>query len=110
MHSYRLIEGMSCGSVPVIIADEFVPPFHELLDWSEFAVFIPESKIYSIHSILNRFNDTQIEKMQAKALQVYRNYFSSTERHVYRTLEIISRRLTEYNYLMSPKPRNKKGD
>jgi len=48
--SIRLFETMQAGRVPVIISDEWVSPHG--LPWSEFAVFIPESRVDDIPQIL----------------------------------------------------------
>lgn len=48
--SIRLFETLRAGRVPVIISDDWVSP--RGLPWSEFAVFIPESKVSEIPQIL----------------------------------------------------------
>lgn len=48
--SYRIFEAMAAGRVPVIIADEWVPP--DGPDWGSFSLQIPESQIDLIPQIL----------------------------------------------------------
>lgn len=50
--SIRIFETMKAGRVPVIISDEWVSP--RGLPWSDFAVFIPESRVEEIPRILEK--------------------------------------------------------
>lgn len=45
-NSYRVYEAMQTGRVPVIIADDFVPP--AALPWDRFALFVPEAEVASL--------------------------------------------------------------
>ena len=49
--SMRLFEAMSMGRAPVIISDEWVPPFGA--DWDSFSIRVAESEIEQIPSILH---------------------------------------------------------
>src|SRR5690606_14285038 len=48
--SIRIFETMKAGRVPVIISDQWVGP--PGLPWSDFSVFIPESRVDEIPMIL----------------------------------------------------------
>ncbi|MCD9639169.1 hypothetical protein HAX54_023526, partial [Datura stramonium] len=52
VNSPRVVEAISYGCVPVIISDNFVPPFLETLNWETFAVFVQEKDIPNLKSIL----------------------------------------------------------
>lgn len=52
VHSPRIVEAIFSECVPVIISDNYVPPFFEVLKWEAFSVFIRERDIPSLRSIL----------------------------------------------------------
>jgi hypothetical protein len=69
----RIYEVMQAGRVPVIIADQWVPP--NGLDWNEFAVFVPENDVANIPSILEA-EEPNWEKKARRAREVWENYFA----------------------------------
>ncbi|KAH7658718.1 Xylogalacturonan beta-1,3-xylosyltransferase protein [Dioscorea alata] len=52
VNSPRIVEAIYYECVPVIIADHFVPPFDEVLDWSAFSVIVAENDIPNLKDIL----------------------------------------------------------
>ncbi|CAI9093533.1 OLC1v1029045C1 [Oldenlandia corymbosa var. corymbosa] len=52
VNSPRVIEAIFYDCVPVIISDNFVPPFFETFKWESFAVFVPEKDIPNLKNIL----------------------------------------------------------
>ncbi|KAG5562547.1 hypothetical protein RHGRI_005321 [Rhododendron griersonianum] len=52
VNSPRVVEAIFYECVPVIISDNFVPPFFDILNWESFAVFVPEKDIPNLKSIL----------------------------------------------------------
>ena len=43
--SFRLYESIELGTVPVYISDDFVLPFEEEINWTDFAVLIKKIKL-----------------------------------------------------------------
>ncbi|XP_038987629.1 probable glycosyltransferase At5g03795 [Phoenix dactylifera] len=52
VNSPRIVEAIYYECVPVIIADNFVLPFDEVLDWSAFSVVVAEQDIPNLKNIL----------------------------------------------------------
>eukprot|EP00262_Sarcandra_glabra_P014371 TRINITY_DN4200_c1_g1_i1.p1 TRINITY_DN4200_c1_g1~~TRINITY_DN4200_c1_g1_i1.p1 ORF type:complete len:602 (-),score=89.69 TRINITY_DN4200_c1_g1_i1:402-2207(-) len=52
VNSPRIVEAIYYECVPVIIADNFVLPFEEVLDWSAFSVIVEEKNIPKLKDIL----------------------------------------------------------
>ncbi|KAK4822697.1 hypothetical protein QYF61_019606 [Mycteria americana] len=59
-----LSDVLQAGCVPVIIADSYILPFSEVLDWKRASVVIPEEKMPEMYSILQSVPQRQIEEMQ----------------------------------------------
>ncbi|RLW09879.1 hypothetical protein DV515_00002362, partial [Chloebia gouldiae] len=59
-----LSDVLQAGCVPVIIADSYILPFSEVLDWKRASVVIPEEKMPEMYSILQSIPQRQIEEMQ----------------------------------------------
>ena len=71
--SIRLFETLRAGRVPVIISDEFVCPAG--VDWTKFAVFVPESRVSEIPQILEQ-EEAYWEAKSAAARQVWKENFA----------------------------------
>jgi hypothetical protein len=54
--SPRLIEGIWFGCVPVILADNYDLPLSHILDWSKFAIIIPEADAAQLFTRLRAAN------------------------------------------------------
>ncbi|CAK8533941.1 unnamed protein product [Lathyrus sativus] len=52
VHTPRIVEAIFSECVPVIISDNYVPPFFEVLKWETFSVFVRESDVPSLREIL----------------------------------------------------------
>jgi len=84
LFSYRFAEILSAGAVPVVYADDWLPPFNtpnvskkQAFDWSNCAVFIPESKYNKTLDIIRAIPITKRCKMQQCAVGAWERYASS---------------------------------
>ncbi|XP_072960449.1 probable glycosyltransferase At3g07620 [Typha angustifolia] len=65
VNSPRLVESIFYECVPVIIADNYVPPFFEVLNWEAFSVIIPEKDVHRLKELL-----LSIPREKYRALQM----------------------------------------
>lgn len=72
--SIRLYETLALGRVPVIIADDWVPP--EGPDWSRFCLFWPEGRVAGLIEFLQRHDDSW-EEMSCAAREAYSKFFAA---------------------------------
>lgn len=77
--SYRLLEAMSFGCIPIILADGLVLPFDRIVPWEEFSLHMPESRISEIPGFLARMPAHRISAMQGSVYRVYRQYFAGIQ-------------------------------
>ncbi len=76
MFSYRLMETMAMGVVPIIISDGWQLPFEDMLDWSEFSIRVREDDISTLSSVIEAHRDRACE-MSAKVYDVYHKYMAT---------------------------------
>uniref|UniRef100_A0A7N0ZV60 Exostosin GT47 domain-containing protein n=1 Tax=Kalanchoe fedtschenkoi TaxID=63787 RepID=A0A7N0ZV60_KALFE len=74
VNSPRVVEAIFFECVPVIISDNFVPPFFEILNWESFAVFVPEKDIPDLKTILLSIPNKRYVEMQQRVKKVQRHF------------------------------------
>ncbi|GAB4835009.1 hypothetical protein Ancab_033276 [Ancistrocladus abbreviatus] len=74
VNSPRIVEAIYYECVPVIIADNFVPPLNEVLDWNAFSVIVAEKDIPKLKEILLAIPLRQYLKMLANLKMVQRHF------------------------------------
>jgi glucuronyl/N-acetylglucosaminyl transferase EXT2 len=98
----NLLEAMATNCIPVIVADNFVMPFSEIIDWNLAAITIRESDFHSIMSILKAVSETKVMEMQKQVKFLYEKYFRSLEQIVLTVLDELNDRVFPHlskNYL-----------
>ncbi|GAB2300842.1 hypothetical protein Dimus_034876 [Dionaea muscipula] len=74
VNSPRIVEAIYYECVPVIIADNFVPPLDQVLDWSAFSVILPEKDIPKLKEILLAIPLKRYLKMLANLKMLQRHF------------------------------------
>ena len=74
--SFRIMEAMQYGSIPVIITDNLVWP-HDI-NPASYAIIIPESNVHKIHEILSSVSEVEI-KAKADSLKYWYNQIFTYE-------------------------------
>nr|DAD35617.1 TPA_asm: hypothetical protein HUJ06_006257 [Nelumbo nucifera] len=79
VNSPRVVEAIFYECVPVIISDNFVPPFFEVLDWEAFSVILPEKDIPNLKDILLSISHKKYLAMQLNVKKVQRHFLWHTK-------------------------------
>ncbi|XP_008787956.2 probable glycosyltransferase At5g03795 [Phoenix dactylifera] len=74
VNSPRIVEAIYYECVPVIIADNFVLPFDEVLDWSTFSVVIAEKDIPNLKDILLKIPLRRYITMQMNVKKLQKHF------------------------------------
>lgn len=74
VNSPRIVEAIYYECVPVIIADNFVLPFDDVLDWSAFSVVVAEKDIHDLKNILLRVSPRRYGFMHENVKRVQRHF------------------------------------
>lgn len=91
LNSFRCVEAMQYGSIPVYISDQHINPFD--LDFNEYGVLVNESDKDNIHEILTSLSPIEIINKQDRLKEVYEsNYTYEGAKN-----QIIKHLATEYN-------------
>lgn len=74
VNSPRIVEAIFHECVPVIISDNFVPPFFEVLDWESFAVIVLEKDIPNLKNILVSISEEKYIEMNKRVKKVQQHF------------------------------------
>ncbi|KAL2926405.1 hypothetical protein RDABS01_023622 [Bienertia sinuspersici] len=74
VHTPRVVESIFYECIPVIISDNYVPPFFEVLNWEAFAVFVNEKDILNLRNILLSITEERYLEMQYNLRRVQRHF------------------------------------
>ncbi|KAF4383724.1 hypothetical protein G4B88_020046 [Cannabis sativa] len=72
--SPRVVEAINAGCVPVILSQSYSLPFSDVLDWTQFSIEIPISKIPDIKKILQAVPNEQYLKLYKRVSKVKRHF------------------------------------
>ncbi|XP_076953161.1 putative glycosyltransferase At5g03795 [Bidens hawaiensis] len=75
VNSPRIVEAIYYECVPVIIADNFVPPLNEVLNWSAFSVIVAENDIPKLKDILEAIPMKRYHMMQNNVKMLQRHFY-----------------------------------
>jgi hypothetical protein len=80
LFSYRLPEVMSCGSIPVVMADKWVLPFSPLLmNWSDSIVILPQDLANQTVEILQSMPLEERCRRRQRVVELYDKYLKTGE-------------------------------
>jgi len=103
MYSYRLAEAMAAGAIPILVGDNAVLPFEDLIDWRSFAIVVPEKDVLDIPAIARSFTPAALRAMRCKMYDVYVRYFAGGQNAtVDETIDLLRGRL--FGFDATPQP------
>ncbi|XP_022965720.1 probable glycosyltransferase At3g07620 isoform X3 [Cucurbita maxima] len=74
VHTPRVIEAILNECIPVIISDNYVPPFFEVLNWESFSVFVKERDIPNLRDILLSIPEENYLAMHSRVKMVQQHF------------------------------------
>lgn len=94
--SFRFLEALQAGCIPVLLSNTWVLPFHPHIDWRRAAVWGDERLLLQIVDTIRSISPARIMEMRQQTQMIWERYFSSIEKIVFTTFEIIRERLPGY--------------
>uniref|UniRef100_A0A7C9FBK8 Exostosin GT47 domain-containing protein n=1 Tax=Opuntia streptacantha TaxID=393608 RepID=A0A7C9FBK8_OPUST len=104
VNSPRVVEAIFYGCVPVIISDNFVPPFLETLNWESFAVFVAEKDIPNLKNILLSIPQKTYFRMHMRVRKVQQHFLWHPQPVKYDLFHMILHSIW-YNRVFQSRPR-----
>lgn len=90
--SFRIVEALLNGSIPVILSDDYVLPMSDKLKWEDYCVVVKEKDLMSLDKILS---EIPVEKLRAMATSI------SLSRQLFQKefiMSYITEKLSDMNY------------
>ncbi|XP_016769739.2 exostosin-1 isoform X1 [Apis mellifera] len=91
--SFRFLEALRAGCIPVILSNGWALPFHERIDWTQAVIFSDERLLLQIPDIVRSVSNVHILKLRQQTQFLWERYFSSIEKIVFTVFENIRERL-----------------
>jgi hypothetical protein len=67
--SFRFVEALLHGSIPVLLADDYVLPFADQVRWDDYAIVVPESQSLDVVGLLRALPAERVATLQANILR-----------------------------------------
>ncbi|NWW33084.1 EXT1C protein, partial [Panurus biarmicus] len=94
--SFRFLEALQAACIPVLLSDGWELPFAEAIDWGKAAVVGSERLLLQIPSAVRCIHPERVLAFQQQTQFLWDAYFSSVDKIVHTTLEIIKDRLSPH--------------
>uniref|UniRef100_A0A668SM32 Exostosin glycosyltransferase 1 n=2 Tax=Oreochromis aureus TaxID=47969 RepID=A0A668SM32_OREAU len=94
--SFRFLEALQAACVPVMLSNGWELPFSEIIDWNTAAVIGDERLLLQIPTTVRSIHQDKILSLRQQTQFLWEAYFSSVEKIVLTTLEIIQDRVLEH--------------
>ncbi|NXV96672.1 EXT1C protein, partial [Calonectris borealis] len=91
--SFRFLEALQAACIPVLLSDGWELPFAEAIDWGKAAVVGNERLLLQIPSAVRCIHPERVLAFRQQTQFLWDAYFSSVDKIVHTTLEIIKDRL-----------------
>jgi len=74
LYTYRTVEAIMAGAIPVIIGDHYVYPFNEIIDWRSFSVILPDGSWNMTMEVLQSLTKEEINNLRHNMGLVYHRF------------------------------------
>ena len=91
--SFRFLETLQAGCLPVILSNGWQLPFDEVIDWSSASFSIDERQLLQVPEILHAVSGPEVFSRRQQTQVVWENYLSSVEKIVLTSLNILQDRV-----------------
>jgi len=94
--SFRFIEVLQTGCIPVLLSNNWVLPFSEIIDWKSSAIWADERLLLQVPDIVRSVESERVMALRQQSQLLWHMYFSSIDRIIFTTLEIVRQRIHQH--------------
>lgn len=91
--SFRFLEALQAGCIPVLLSNAWALPFSQVIDWNKAVIWADERLLLQVPETARSIPATKLFSLRQQTQILWDKYFSSIEKIVFTTLEIIRERL-----------------
>uniref|UniRef100_A0A0A9WZU7 Exostosin-1 n=1 Tax=Lygus hesperus TaxID=30085 RepID=A0A0A9WZU7_LYGHE len=91
--SFRFLEVLQAGCIPVLLSNAWALPFSQVIDWNKAVIWADERLLLQVPEIVRSISPKKIFALRQQTQILWNQYFSSIEKIVFTTFEIIRERL-----------------
>ncbi|CAB0042505.1 unnamed protein product [Trichogramma brassicae] len=91
--SFRFLEALRAGCIPVILSNGWALPFHDHIDWFQAVIYADERLLFQVPDMLRSISESKINELRKQTQFLWERYFSSIEKIIFTTFEIIRERI-----------------
>ncbi|XP_045155049.1 exostosin-like 1 isoform X2 [Echinops telfairi] len=90
----RFLQALQAGCVPVLLSPRWELPFSEVIDWTKAAIVADERLPVQVAAALQQMPPARVLALRQQTQFLWDAYFSSVEKIIHTTLEIIQDRIS----------------
>ncbi|XP_064483993.1 exostosin-1-like [Ornithodoros turicata] len=91
--SFRFLEALQAGCVPVVLANGWELPFSEVIDWSRAALRADERLLLQVPDVLRSLSRRHVHQLKQQSQLLWETYFSSVDKIALTVIEILRERV-----------------
>lgn len=92
-----LLEVLAANCIPVIMVDNSVLPFNEIIDWTLASITVQENHLGSIMGVLDNVSTEKRNELKEQGKWLYNRYFNSITRIIETLLDELNDRVFPHN-------------
>ncbi|TDG42267.1 hypothetical protein AWZ03_011326 [Drosophila navojoa] len=91
--SFRFLEALQAGCIPVLLSNAWVLPFESKIDWKQAAIWADERLLLQVPDIVRSISAERIFALRQQTQVLWERYFGSIEKIVFTTFEATQQQL-----------------
>lgn len=86
--SFRFLEALQAGCIPVLLSNSWALPFQSKIDWSQAAIWADERLLLQVPDIIRSITPNHVFALRQQSQILWDRYLSSIEKIVFTTFEV----------------------
>jgi glucuronyl/N-acetylglucosaminyl transferase EXT1 len=87
--SYRFLEALQAGCIPVLLSNNWALPFDEVIDWNKAVIWADERLLFQVPEVIHSISETKLFALRQQTQILWEQYFNTIEKIVFTTFEVV---------------------